>query len=352
MGKMTMPKKWLKKTSIYVVLFALLTVPTLFSQSEFGVPNSRISAPPVQSFNNNNNDSSNSYHPLKSLPKTSISLLSQEITTSDSGGDKYNYLQKNIDHLKGQLGAGFYIAREGMFILATDSEKSKLINNTEITLNICKRNLVFNYFDAPVINPVTIFAFKDKESYRYNLKRIWHEKPISPYGHFNYVRKHIVFNLSTGVGTMVHELTHALMDPDMPRAPIWIAEGMATLFEHCVVDGYKIKGAINWRLPELLYKMNTEKYTPIEKLIKMSDSEFKIKESLNYAEARYLCMYFDEKGLLKKIYKSFRDNYRLDSTGKIFIEKAFNQKLPIIEQDWKRWVQTLHYQQDTMLSAR
>lgn len=151
-----------------------------------------------------------------------------------------------------------------MLILVSDTDSKGTINKTLATLRICRKALQANYFNSPLKSPVTVFAFRDQQSYRYNLQRIWQEKPISPYGHFNYVRKHIVFNLSTGLGTMIHELTHSLMDPDMPRAPIWIAEGMATLFEECVIDGKNISGAINWRLPELARKIDSSEYTLLQ----------------------------------------------------------------------------------------
>ncbi|MHC4872085.1 MAG: hypothetical protein ACYTFY_09585 [Planctomycetota bacterium] len=330
------------------VCAALLSCLEASAQSNFALSrDSRIQAPPVVK----TTGETDSHDILKSLPTAGISINTSNFMPA-ADNEKYAYLKNNTVRIKEQLGSGFDIVQDKMFILVSDTEKNQNLKKTLATLRICRNALQRSYFNTPLRNPVTVFAFKDKQSYRYNLKRLWQEEPISPYGHFNYVRKHIIFNLSTGLGTMIHELTHSLMDPDMPRAPIWIAEGMATLFEECVVDGSKISGAVNWRLPELSRKIDTDEYTPLARLITLSDRQFKTKESLHYAEARYLCMFFESRGCLSKIYQSFRDNYRQDKTGRIFIEKAFGKKLADIEDEWKIWVKTLRYQPAETFSAK
>jgi len=86
-------------------------------------------------------------------------------------------------------------------------------------------------------------------------------------------------------------------------------------------------------------------YTPISALVKTSDDEFYGDRSdVNYAQARYLCMYLQENGLLKKFYKAFRDNYKDDNTGKNTLEKVTGKKLSELDKDYVDWVKTLKYE--------
>ena len=72
------------------------------------------------------------------------------------------------------------------------------------------------------------------------------------------------------------------------------------------------------------------------------DETFYGEESgLNYAQARYFCMYLQEKGMLKKYYKKFRDNYEKDNTGISFAEELLNKTIRETDKDFKVWVLTL-----------
>jgi hypothetical protein len=50
-----------------------------------------------------------------------------------------------------------------------------------------------------------------------------------------------------------------------------------------------------------------------------------------------------EKGILKKFYKTFRDNYSEDNTGKKFLEQMFGKSLNEIDTEYVNWVKTLKY---------
>ena len=73
------------------------------------------------------------------------------------------------------------------------------------------------------------------------------------YGYYKPQQRTLVMNISTGGGTLVHELTHALIDFDFPLVPDWFNEGLASLHEACHIlpDESRIEGLTNWRLPGL-----------------------------------------------------------------------------------------------------
>jgi hypothetical protein len=189
---------------------------------------------------------------------------------------------------------------------------------------------------------VTIFAFRDRESYRYNLRRLWNEEPISPYGHYHYARRQIVFNCSTGLGTMVHEMVHALMDAEMPRAPIWFAEGLASLYEHCSFRDGRIRGVANWRLPELQAALAAGECPSLAGILTMSDAEFKgPRESLHYAVVRHFCLYLEEQGLLRRFYRRYRDRFAEDPSGRRFLEEVCEAPLAQLDARWQAWARDL-----------
>ena len=253
----------------------------------------------------------------------------------------YNALPKSLTDLRRVAGEDYLCVQRGNFLVAGDLGLLDYEYLVDGVLDYCAAALVKVFFDkGPVLDKiVNIFVFKDYDSYENGLRRFLAMDPISPYGHYGHSQKYIVINYETGPGTMVHELTHALMSEDFPEAPIWLAEGMASLYEHCRAEGDILRGDDNWRLPELKAALETNGLTPLPTLLAMPPSVFRSqRESLNYAQARYFCKYLEEAGLLPKIYKTFRDRYGQDPTGEKFIVQAFGKPLDTVENSWKRWI--------------
>ena len=149
----------------------------------------------------------------------------------------------------------------------------------------------------------------------------------------------MVMNVATGTGTLVHELTHALIEPDFPRVPSWFNEGLASLYEQCALDGDSIHGLVNWRLPALQQAIRENKLRSIEQLV--GDDNFYREDlvGLNYAQARYLLFYLQEKHLLREFYRGFRDHAGNDPMGLKTLQQIISpQTLDQFERDWGEWV--------------
>ena len=64
----------------------------------------------------------------------------------------------------------------------------------------------------------------------------------------------------------------------------------------------------------------------------------------NYAQARYLCYYLQEKNLLTKYYQEFTKNVKQDASGYETLKKILNEKdLTTFQKRWEKWVLTLRF---------
>ncbi|MDR1613771.1 MAG: hypothetical protein LBT97_13460 [Planctomycetota bacterium] len=256
---------------------------------------------------------------------------------------------KDIDALRTITGSEFVCLERANFLIASDLEFDEYEYLIDGVFDYCRRALINAYFDRlPYPGPtINLFVFRDYDSYANGLRRFFNMDPISPYGHYGHSQKYLVINFDTGPGTMVHEMTHALMADDFPEAPIWLAEGLASLYEQCRAEGGTLRGDDNWRLPELKTALAGDALTPLSRLLAMSPADFRAaNESLHYAQARYLCKYLEDLGILAIVYKDFRDNHRQDPSGARFLAKAFGRPLAEIESAWKRWLGYQNWQED------
>ncbi len=85
---------------------------------------------------------------------------------------------------------------------------------------------------------------------------------------------------------MTHEFTHALhagdLDPLGQEHPIWIVEGLASLFEAGQFEGEKLIPHDNYRLWHLRVAYRTGKLIPLEKLFTWKQAQFVTNANLGY----------------------------------------------------------------------
>jgi hypothetical protein len=230
------------------------------------------------------------------------------------------------------------------FVIAGDSSEKKLGLYRDGTVLAAAHALQATYFEKPLTEPVLIFLFESEEPYK-RLAKKWFDEDNVP--HFGFYRHadHIMFmNVATGTGTLVHELTHALIAPDFPSVPSWFNEGLASLYEQCSISGDTITGHENWRLPNLQKAIREKTLRPLKELIE--DPSFYGHElvGINYAQARYLMLYLQQKQLLQAYYRRFRSQARDDPAGLKSLEQTIApQALEQFEKEWRDWVLTLQF---------
>ena len=256
---------------------------------------------------------------------------------------KFDFESK-ITEFRKQLSPDFIYKTYSSFLVISnlsETETQKSIDNTIASAEECFYN---DYFEKKPDEITTIFLFKDDETYRYWAKRLFGDTDLSRFGYYKPSKKTMLMNINTGGGTLVHELTHAFVRYDFPDIPSWFNEGLGSLYERCSMNNKIILGHTNWRLPELQSAIASGTYTSLDLLVNMSEDDFYgYESSLNYAQARYLCQYLQQKNILKKFYKTFRDNFSRDTTGKTFLEEITKMKIDVLDEDYLKWIKSLKY---------
>jgi len=120
---------------------------------------------------------------------------------------------------------------------------------------------------------------------------------------------------------------------------------MGSLFEHSEDRNGHIRGLTNWRLPGLQAAIRQKNVPSFETLLSTSTSEFYGQGAgynQHYAQARYLCYYLQEKGLLKPFYREFSATVQQDHTGLKALRKILRtDDLPQFQKQWEAFVFTL-----------
>ena len=85
------------------------------------------------------------------------------------------------------------------------------------------------------------------------------------------------------------------------------------MHEQCHIhpDETGIEGLVNWRLDGLQKALANGTLRSLASLIGDNDVRG-AKETTNYAQARYFCLYLQEQGLLDDFYRRFRTNQKRD----------------------------------------
>ncbi len=245
-----------------------------------------------------------------------------------------------------ELGDGFIVEQvANIFFVAGDGGRWQF-DNCKAVVNRMYTFLTTQYFTTKPDKPIRVYCFNTKEAYEAYVQKSLGRKPSTPFGFYLSGERKMVMNISTGTGTLAHELVHPLLGEDFPGVPSWFNEGFASLFEQSDTkrDG-TIVGKPNWRLPGLQRALKKDELMPLEDVLKTTSTEFYSDTTgLHYAVARYLCYWLQEKGLLLKFYKAWKESRKDDANGIATLEKVTGVKLAEFEKTWREFVREIEYE--------
>ncbi len=288
--------------------------------------------------------------------------------------------------LKQKSPEGFSMVVQRPFVVIGDEPIAEVRRWASGTVQWAVDRLKQDYFENDPDIILDIWLFKDEASYNKHTQEIFGDTPDTPFGYFSHQHQALIMNIGTGGGTLVHEIVHPFMAANFPDCPSWFNEGLASLYEQSGEHRGRIWGRTNWRLEglqELIQPtpkpdeqakarpdakpaakpgdvpQRAEAASPAEPPEKKQLPSFKAlcgtstyefyseDPGSNYAQARYLCYYLQQQGLLREYYRQFRRNVRTDPGGyetlKAILGIKDEEGMAKFEEAWKAWVLKLRY---------
>ena len=247
---------------------------------------------------------------------------------------------QHIMTLKEKVPAGFSIVVAAPFVVVGNGGPAAVSQSAEHTVKFAVSRLKADFFPKDPDPIIDVWLFKDDESYRTGAKQVFGDTPTTPYGYYSSQHNALIMNIGTGGGTLVHEIVHPFMRANFPDCPDWLNEGMGSLYEQSADKDGHIVGLTNWRLAGLRKAIESNSVPPFKTLCGTTNSEFYSKDpGTNYAQARYLCYYLQEKGLLVKFYHDFLANAKDDPTGYKTLQKILGESdMDAFQKKWEAYV--------------
>lgn len=265
--------------------------------------------------------------------------------TASTAAKRQAAMATEAARLSRRLGRKFHVRYQWPFVVAGNIPRAnfdRIFNSSIMDSYRCLRS---DYFPTEPDRLITVYLFKNDEDYRYYARELFDDDPDTPYGYFSPTEHALIMNIATGTGTLVHEMTHPLIDHDFPDCPTWFNEGLASLHEQCTWRSGSLVGLPNWRLPKLQEAIREGKPLALKELLSKIDAArfYGQDKGLNYATARYLCQYLQQQGKLKAFYPQLKRDFEKDPTGQKALEAILGSPLDKIELVWRKWVLTLRF---------
>jgi hypothetical protein len=242
----------------------------------------------------------------------------------------------------------FSIIVQPPFVVVGDEPAQVLKQRADDTVKWAVDRLKQSFFTDDPKEILDIWLFKDSASYEKHTRLLFGESPTTPYGYYSSSQKALVMNIGTGGGTLVHEIVHPFIEANFPTCPPWLNEGLGSLYEQSGEVSGRIHGFTNWRLPGLQRAIRAKEVASFKTLTSMSPRAFyNDAKGVNYAQARYLCYYLQERGLLIDFYHEFRAHHRDDPGGYLSLQKVLGERrMDLFQNRWEKFVLALRYDRE------
>ena len=252
----------------------------------------------------------------------------------------------HADALRRKVGrSGFHVVVQKPFVVVGDETAATVNRRAAQTVKWAVDRLKRDYFTKDPAFIIDIWLFKDKESYEENCEAFFNIVPATPFGFYSPQRRALIMNIKTGGGTLVHEMVHPFVAANFPECPAWFNEGLASLYEQSGGRDGHIVGFTNWRLRGLQDAIRRQRLLSFRELTGLSDRDFyQVDSGTRYAQARYLCYYLQEKGLLVDYYHKFQRGVDDDPTGyETLVGVLGDPDMGEFQKQWERFVLELRF---------
>ena len=254
-------------------------------------------------------------------------------------------LAQHVMRLKKRVPTGFHIVVEPPFVVIGDEPLSTVKSRARGTVRWATANLKRSFFARDPTHILDIWLFKDKKSYISHCVKLFGGRPSTPFGFYSDRHRALVMNISTGGGTLVHEIVHPFIESNFPRSPPWFNEGLGSLYEQCGSCRGEICGYTNWRLAGLQRAIRAGGVPTIKRLMSRNTYQFyELDPGTNYAQSRYLLYYLQQRNLLRSYYRQFTGNQGRDPTGYETFKRLLGEHdMKAFQKRWEAYVLKLRY---------
>lgn len=279
----------------------------------------------------------NLLHSTPSVPAAVHNPVAPEIAGEADFAQHVEKLRKKLPS------TDFSIVIQRPFVVIGDEPVTAVKEHSEGTVKWAVEKLKQDYFVKDPKEILDIWLFKDSASYERNTLALFGERPTTPYGYYSSAHKALIMNISTGGGTLVHEIVHPFMEANFPACPPWLNEGLGSLYEQCGEEEGHIHGYTNWRLPGLQKAIRAGEVPSFKTLMSMNGSVFYDDDrGTNYAASRYLCFYLQQRGQLRNFYHQFHASQKTDPTGYRTLQKILGvTDMNAFKLKWEKYVLSL-----------
>jgi hypothetical protein len=248
-------------------------------------------------------------------------------------------VSQHVQALKPTLPSDVTVRWEPPFLVLGDEPPATVQQRSTQYVRWTRDLLLKDFFDEPPDHLEELWVLKDAHSYQALSRSLFSTEPDTPYGYYLPSRHALILNIRPGAGTLVHEMVHPFMHHAWPDAPGWLNEGLASLFEFPFEEGGHLKGRVNWRLPGLKKGLAAKVVPSFSALTKLDPNGFyEDPYGVHYAEARYLCLWLQERGVLVKFVRRALELKAVDPTGYTALTEALGHDPDSLRGDWEKWV--------------
>jgi len=267
-------------------------------------------------------------------------LLTATTTLHAAPATRPTDLESHAQSLRAHLPADFTVLVQPPFIVIGDDSPQRVHDYAVGTVQWAVDHLKKDFFPKDPAETIDIYLFKDSDSYNKYTRKLFHTRPTTPFGYYSPSDHALITNIATGGGTLVHEIVHPFVRTNFPQCPAWFNEGLGSLYEQSAEHDGHIVGLTNWRLAGLQRAIKADKVPSFESLLATDDEAFYREDpGTNYAQARYLCFYLQEKGLLVKFYREFLARHIEDPTGEKTLRAVLAEDdLAAFKTRWEKYV--------------
>ena len=254
-------------------------------------------------------------------------------------------LAQHVMKLKKRVPRGFHVVVQPPFVVIGDEAPNKVMSRAVGTVNWATNSLKRAYFKKDPDQILDVWLFKDKTSYYKHCNKFFGGRPGTPFGFYSDKYKALVMNISTGGGTLVHEIVHPFVAANFPAAPPWFNEGLGSLYEQSGSCDGEICGYTNWRLAGLQKAIRAGRVPSFKWLTSRNSHQFyELDPGTNYSQSRYLMYYLQQRKVLRTFYKEFTKNQRRDPTGFNTLTRLLGEHdMKAFKRRWEAWILKLRF---------